>query len=219
MRLFCRVMLRRLRRRCAFGWLRPLVFGLALGLRLAWARLTNRMPLRRHRRRARLGWLCPSGFGWAHGALPRVGRLTHWVPPGRAAVGCAAWISAGICTVLALRFALAAPRIGPAAGPADQALVCRACPARHESFRAAQAFCGFRDSWTGPGCLFCAAHYNIAPKLCQAALLARAKRRISRRRLPLREDVGVKAARQAHSATMRNVKQTSNLRTGPREAQ
>ena len=168
-----------------------LVFGLALG---------NRMPLRRLRRRA-LRWLCPSGFGWAHGALPRVGRLTHWVPP---AVGCAAWISAGICTVLALRFALAAPRIGPAAGPADQALVCRACPARHESFRAAQAFCGFRDSWTGPGCLFCAAHYNIAPKLCQAALLARAKRRISRRRLPLREDVGVKAARQAASVFSHN---------------
>ena len=116
----------------------------------------------------------------------------------------AAWISAGICTVLALRFALAAPRIGPAAGPADQALVCRACPALHESFRAAQAFCGFRDSWTGPGCLFCAAHYNIAPKLCQAALLARDKRRISRRRLPLREDGGVKAARQAASVFSHN---------------
>ena len=137
------------------------------------------------------------------------GVASRWPfdPPGAAVARCSR-----LCRLdfgrdmhrFALRFALAAPRIGPAAGPADQALVCRACPARHESFRAAQAFCGFRDSWTGPGCLFCAAHYNIAPKLCQAALLARDKRRISRRRLPLREDRGVKAARQAASVFSHN---------------
>ena len=91
------VLLRRLCRRGAFGWLRRWGLGWVLGLRLAWVRLPCQVLLRRLCRRGAFGWLCRLGLGWVLGLSLAWVRISGWVllrrlwPPVRVWVGCAAW--------------------------------------------------------------------------------------------------------------------------------
>ena len=62
-RLPCRVLLRRLCRRGAFGWLRRWGLDWVLGLRLAWVRISGWVLLRRLCRRGAFGLAVLLGLG------------------------------------------------------------------------------------------------------------------------------------------------------------